>query len=83
MGELRFPLPAYAIYEKEFEAKNSVFRTRLNPDEISHVNAQPNWFLKRVRAAQLFMSQIVGRDWKSQKYRRGNLVGKDVTQFFS
>lgn len=59
------------------------FRTRLNPDEINHVNAQPNWFLKGVRAAQLFISQIVGRDWKSQKYRRGDLVEKDVTQFFS
>lgn len=60
-----------------------LFRTRLNPDELSHVNAQPNWFLKSVRSAQLFMSQIVGRDWKSRKYRRGNLVEKDVTQFFS
>lgn len=58
------------------------FRTRLNPDEINHVNAQPDWFLKSVRAAQLFVSQIVGRDWKSQKYRRGPLVEKDVSVFF-
>ncbi len=56
-------------------------RTRLNPDEINHINLQPNDLLRLIRKTRLLIGQFIGKDWKNQKYRRGPLVEKDVTPF--
>lgn len=63
--------------------KIRLLRTRLNPDEINYVNLQPTRFLKFFRRTELLINQFLGRDWKSQKYRRGPRVVKDVASFFT
>lgn len=58
-------------------------RTRLNPDEINRIDHERNGLLKILRAAQLQVMNILGKDWKNQKYRRGPVVEKDVSVFLN
>jgi glycosyltransferase involved in cell wall biosynthesis len=60
-----------------------LIRTRLNPDELDYINRQPTRLLKAIRKIWFLMNQLLGKDWKSQKYRRGPIVEKDVSAFFS
>lgn len=71
-----------AFMKRSTRQKLRFAKTRLNPDEINYINAQPNRALKMIRTLQLWVGQLTGRDWKSQKYRRGLQVKKDVTPFF-
>ena len=72
-----------AFMKRSTRQKFRFSKTRLNPDEINYINAQASRALKMIRALQLWVSQLTGRDWKSQKYRRGPQVKKDVAPFFS
>jgi glycosyltransferase involved in cell wall biosynthesis len=71
-----------AFLKRSSRQSIKLLRTRLNPDEINYVNMQPNKFLRLVRTTQLLINQLIGKDWKSQKYRRGPVLEKDVTPFF-
>ena len=63
--------------------KIRLLRTRLNPDEIDYINRQPTQILRTIRKVELLVNQFLGKDWKSQKYRRGPRVMKDVASFFT
>lgn len=56
--------------------------TRLNPDELHRIASTPGWFHRLIALLRLRLNQLFGRDWKNRKYRRGELVTKDVEQFF-
>lgn len=68
--------------KRSSQQKISLLKTRLNPDEIEYVNRQTKSFLRILRRLELYLRQAVGRDWKSQKYRQGHLVSKDIASFF-
>ncbi|MBI2333039.1 MAG: hypothetical protein HYU84_12935, partial [Chloroflexi bacterium] len=57
-------------------------RTRLNPDEINRIDHERNGLLRILRTAQLQVMNILGKDWKNRKYRRGPRVKKNVAVFF-
>lgn len=58
-------------------------RSRLNPDEINTINLEKGTFTRFLRWVQLQIMLAIGVDWKNQKYRRGSMVKKDITPFFS
>jgi hypothetical protein len=63
--------------QKSFTGKG-----RLNPGEIEERKNSKNWrhfpgYLK------ILIKDWFGLDWKSQKYRRGNLVEKDISTFLT
>lgn len=70
-----------AFMKRSTEQKLRLLKTRLNPDEINFINSQPNKILRVIQMIRLWANQLAGRDWKSQKYRRGPLVEKEITQF--
>jgi hypothetical protein len=57
-------------------------RTRLNPDEINRISLEKNGLSRLFRMLQLQIMNLLGMDWKNQKYRRGPRVELDVTAFF-
>jgi glycosyltransferase involved in cell wall biosynthesis len=58
-----------------------LIKTRLNPDELLRISNEKNLLLKIVATLKVRFSQLMKKDWKNQKYRRGPLVEKDVTSF--
>lgn len=56
--------------------------TRLNPDEILRMGNETNPFRRLAASLKLRLNQLLKRDWKSQKYKRGPVVEKDVAIFF-
>lgn len=70
-------------FMKRSSVQKTIFiNTRLNPDELEYINIQPSNFMKFVRKFELSFRQLIGKDWKNQKYRRGPRVEKDVSAFF-
>jgi glycosyltransferase involved in cell wall biosynthesis len=63
--------------------KIRIFKTRLIPEMVLSANTEKNAALRLLRKLRLQMSLLFGLDWKNQKYRRGPLVKKDVSVFFS
>ncbi len=63
--------------------KIQLVKTRLNPDELLRVTSETNWLRKLSAVIKVRLDQLLRRDWKNQKYRRGPLVEKDVSAFFS
>lgn len=57
-------------------------RTRLNPDEINRIANETGGMMRLFRTIQLHLMNLLGRDWKNRKYRRGPRVEKDVSAFF-
>jgi cellulose synthase/poly-beta-1,6-N-acetylglucosamine synthase-like glycosyltransferase len=62
--------------------KTRLLQTRLNADEVSRIDNQKNLINKMVIAFKVRFAQVMKRDWKNQKYRRGPVVEKDVSVFF-
>ncbi len=62
--------------------KANLFKTRLNPDELSRISNETNPIRKLAAMFKVRFDQLMRRDWKNQKYRRGPLVEKDVSAFF-
>lgn len=59
-----------------------LIETRLNPDELHRIASMPGLFQRVLTSLRLRLGQLLGRDWKNRKYRRGSLVTKDIRQFF-
>jgi len=59
-----------------------LFETRLNLDELHQIDSVPGRLLRLYTSFRMRLRQMLGRDWKTRKYRRGELVTKDVKQFF-
>jgi glycosyltransferase involved in cell wall biosynthesis len=59
-----------------------IVKTRLNPDEVTQVIMEKNVILKLIAMFRVRFAQLAKKDWKNQKYRRGPLVEKDVSDFF-
>ena len=72
-----------AFLPRSSKKKNHWSQTRLNPDEVYQINSAQGWLQKASAALRLQLDLVLGRDWKNQKYRRGPLVEKDVSVFFS
>jgi glycosyltransferase involved in cell wall biosynthesis len=55
-------------------------KRRLNPGEIEERKKTKNWrhFLCHIK---ILIKHWIGIDWKNQKYRRGELVEKDISAF--
>ncbi len=53
---------------------------RLNPGEIEERRITKNW-RHLVGHFIILIKHLIGLDWKSQKYRRGPLVEKDISAF--
>lgn len=62
---------------------NLIFKTRLNPDEVLRITSQKSLINKLITTFQVRFSQLIKRDWKNQKYRRGPVVEKDVSVFLN
>jgi glycosyltransferase involved in cell wall biosynthesis len=62
--------------------KVNLVKTRLNPDELTRITNERNPVRKLAAMFKVRFDQLVRRDWKNQKYRRGPLVEKDVSAFF-
>lgn len=61
----------------------NLVRTRLNPDEVTRVMDEKNVIRRLAALFKVRFAQLMKKDWKNQKYRRGPLVEKDVSAFFS
>lgn len=62
--------------------KVNLVKTRLNPDELTRITNEKNLVRKLAAMFKVRLAQMLRRNWKNQKYRRGPLVEKDVSAFF-
>lgn len=69
--------------KRSSQQKIRLARTRLNPDELNRIRLEKSFPMQVFRTMQIYIMQFFGVDWKNQKYRRGPLVEKDVSVFFS
>lgn len=63
--------------------KAGIIKTRLIPEEVLRTSLQKNGVWRLLRVIKLKILQLIGLDWKNQKYGRGPLVEKDVSVFFT
>lgn len=64
------------------DGASGLLSTRLNPDEIARMGIETNPLRRLAASLKVRLNQLLKRDWKNQKYRRGPLVEKDVSVFF-
>lgn len=69
--------------KRSSQQKNNFIKTRLNPDELMKAVLEKNRAASLLKKVRVQVSRIFGLDWKNKKYRRGSLVEKDTTRFFS
>ncbi len=63
--------------------KVSLVKTRLNPDELLRITIEKNLVRKLIAMFKVYLAQFTKKDWKNRKYRRGPVVEKDISAFFS
>lgn len=72
-----------AFLNRSSNGRENLMNIRLNPDEIHQINATMSVFGRSIKSLRFCLRQLLRRDWKNTKYRRGPLVEKDVRVFFS
>lgn len=86
--ELNWETAYFRCLHVTFLARSSrdtvrLVETRLNPDELNRISDANGFLLRLITGIRLRFDQLLRRDWKNRKYRRGALVEKDIQPFFS
>lgn len=63
--------------------KASFLKTRLNANEVERINMQKTALKRFYINFKMNILRMLSRDWKSQKYKQGMVVEKNVASFFA